>query len=310
MTLTKAILDEDAENLQQNGFEMIGRHRALLRLLAKEGGRTSKLRLVKLAFLVGKQASASPKACLYEFFPYHHGPFSFTLYHELRTLERDGWVRVFEQDVALVQNASLEIAKLDGALQRVIDGLSDDYRGISTDVLVSNVYRDFPWYTMNSRNVSRRAATAPVAQPAVYSVGYEGLMLDGLLDLLLRSGVNQLIDVRCNPVARRFGFHRSTLERHCGDVGIAYVHIPELGIPSSWRAALDDLASYEKLFERYEGEVLPRKASYVEVVGRLVRERPSALLCMEADPVCCHRTRLARQVATLTGLPLKELRSE
>lgn len=80
--------------------------------------------------------------------------------------------------------------------------------------MVANVYREFPWYTLNSKNAARRAASAPVASPAVYTVGYEGLMLDGLLDLLLRVGIKRLIDVRCNPVARRFGFHKSTLDRH------------------------------------------------------------------------------------------------
>ena len=34
-------------------------------------------------------------------------------------------------------------------------------------------------------------------------------MLDGLLDILLKAGVKKLIDVRCNPVARRFGFTRA-----------------------------------------------------------------------------------------------------
>jgi len=288
---------------------MIGRHRALLKLLSNEGGRTSKLRLVKLNFLVSQQADDVPKGSLYEFFPYHHGPFSFTLYHELRSLERDGWLRVLDHEIVMVKDPDSEIGRMHTGLKKEIDDVTREYRGISTDTLISNVYRDFPWYTLNSRNFARRAATTPTAPVAVYSVGYEGMMLDGLLNLLLKTGIARLIDVRCNPVARRFGFHKSTMERHCQDVGISYVHVPELGIPSSWRASLDDLSSYERLFERYEGEVLPLQGSSIKALAAMLGEKPSALMCMEADPVCCHRTRLARRVAQLTGLPLRELRS-
>ena len=288
---------------------IIGRHRSLLKLIANEGGQTTKLRLVKLSFLLSRHADDAPKASLYEFFPYHHGPFSFTLYHELRSMERDGWLRVLDHDVVIAKDPGAEIRRLDSGLKQDIDRISGEYRGVSTDTLVSNVYRDYPWYTLNSKNLQRRAARAPIAPPAVYSVGYEGMMLDGLLDLLLRNGITGLIDVRCNPVARRFGFHKSTLHRHCGDAGIDYLHFPELGIPSSWRASLNDLASYEKLFERYEKEILPQRQTSSESVASLIRQQPSAIMCMEADPVCCHRTRLAKTLAQLTGLPLKELRN-
>jgi uncharacterized protein (DUF488 family) len=174
--------------------------------------------------------------------------------------------------------------------------------------LISDVYRRFPWFTAAARNTKRRAAVIPTANNAVYAIGYEGLMLDGLLDMLLRAGIKQLVDVRCNPVARRFGFHKSTLERHCKDAGLTYLHLPELGIPSSWRQELVDSAAYERLFIRYETEILPIKAEWIEIACRLVRETPSAFMCLEADARCCHRTRLARVVAERTGLPLKELR--
>ena len=149
----------------------------------------------------------------------------------------------------------------------------------------------------------------PTALPAVFTVGYEGMMLDGLLDLLLRTGVNRLIDVRCNPVARRFGFHKNTIERHCRDVAIQYTHVPELGIPSSKRANLDDKKSYNRLFDYYEEKILPAHQESVNMVSSLVRREPSALMCMEADAKCCHRTRLAAAVAKETDLPARELTS-
>ena len=63
---------------------MINRQRALIRFIANEGGRIKLLRLVKLSFLLRETAEEIPKSNLYDFIPYHYGPYSFTLNHELR----------------------------------------------------------------------------------------------------------------------------------------------------------------------------------------------------------------------------------
>jgi uncharacterized protein (DUF488 family) len=289
---------------------MITRQRALLRLIALEGGKVSKLRLVKLAFLLRQTAMSAPSSAVYDFLPYQYGPYSFTLNHELRVLEREGWLRVTDTEIVAARTLQTETMKLEKSLAYQIDSLVAGYRTFSTDALVNDVYRRFPWYTAHARNVRRRAATIPTATLGVYTVGYEGLMLDGVLDLLLRNGIKQLVDVRCNPIARRFGFHKSTLDRHCNDVGVSYVHVPELGIPSSWRQELDDETSYAKLFRRYEMEILPANERWIEVACRLAREKPTAFMCMEANAEYCHRTRLARVVSERTALPLQELRCQ
>ena len=285
---------------------MISRQKSILRLIENENGELSTPRLVTLAFLLRQRSQTAPKAGLYDFIPYLDGPYSFTLSYELKTLERDGWLRVMDATVKITNNSAAP--PLDKGFLSEIDQLSKELRRVPTERLVADVYRDFPWYTANAKNEANRAATIPTARCSVFTVGYEGLMLDALLDLLLQSGIKRLVDVRRNPVARRFGFHRSTLERHCQDVGLIYQHFPELGIPSSWRTELDCMAAYERLFEKYEGEVLPAQTHAIEAVSALVKEVPSALMCMEADCRCCHRTRLARIVAVETGLPVQELR--
>jgi hypothetical protein len=58
---------------------MFSRQRAILRLIENEGGTVSRLRLVKLAFLLSQEAGA-PRVGTYDFVPYKRGPFSFTLY--------------------------------------------------------------------------------------------------------------------------------------------------------------------------------------------------------------------------------------
>jgi len=286
---------------------MFSRQRAILRLLENEGGTASRLRLVKLAFLLSRELDA-PSTGVYQFLPYRRGPFSFTLYHDLRTLGSDGWIVEAEHDLKLVEAPHLETAFLDSAFLSTVDGISRRYRMVSTSDLIDSVYRHHPWFTMNSEFVHKRAVARPVGLPAVYTVGYEGIMVDGLLDLLLHAGVQQLVDVRANPIARRYGFHKATLKRLCEDVDIEYLHFPALGIPSAWRTDLDSPESYQRLFERYEREILPCQQSSISNVAKLVTEKPSALMCMEADHACCHRSRLAAMVASQTRLPIRELR--
>jgi uncharacterized protein (DUF488 family) len=286
---------------------MFSRQRALLRLVANEGGSVARLRLVKLAFLVSRESSA-PRNGVYDFVPYKKGPFSFTLYHELRSLERDGWLVETENDVKIRESPDLETAFLDQDFLAMIDEVSGRHRAVGTPALVNGVYDAYPWFTLNSDVAQKRAVTRPAADLRVYTVGYEGIMVDALLDLLLRTGIRRLIDVRCNPVARRYGFHKSTLGRLCDDLAIEYIHLPTLGVPSAWRTDLSGPESYARLFRRYEREILPKQELVVGKVGRLVAEMPSALMCMEATHDCCHRSRLGAEISRRTSLPVFELR--
>ena len=286
---------------------MLSRQRAILRLIENEGGSIARLRLVKLAFLLSRESGA-PKVGHYDFVPYKRGPFSFTLYHELRNLERDGWLAEQDHDVKLTECSTLETAFLGKEFLTLIDEVSARHRSIPTSAMVDGVYREYPWFTLNSDAIGKRSVARPTAERAVYTVGYEGILVDALLDCLLRRGINRLIDVRCNPIARRYGFHKSTLNRLCGDVGIEYIHFAPLGVPSTWRANLSDHLSYERLFERYEREILPKQHLAVEKVACLVAQKPSALMCMEADHKSCHRSRLGAEVSRRTSLPVIELR--
>ena len=113
--------------------------------------------------------------------------------------------------------------------------------------------------------------TRPVASLAVYTAGYEGQQVDAFLDMLMRTGIQQLLDVRNNPVSRRYGFHKTTLDRLCKSLDIEYLHRPELGIPPVLRQTLNTQADYEALFTKYEASVLTDEAVAVEEVSQLVQ---------------------------------------
>ena len=126
-------------------------------------------------------------------------------------------------------------------------------------------------------------------------------------DRLLKKGIAALIDVRANPVSRKYGFARSSLSEIAAKLDIQYHHIPELGIVSKERVGLNDYQSYQRLLNRYERETLPKRSGDIERLIALLRMKPSALVCMEKDVECCHRGRLAKVAAERSGLPVINL---
>ena len=176
---------------------------------------------------------------------------------------------------------------------------------MSLECLLDNVYKQYPAFTVNSRR--QKLAVRKTAPLAVYTSGYEGASIDGFLNRLMTTGIKHLIDVRRNPIARRYGFHRSTLKRLCESLDIAYTHLPELGIESEMRQSLDTQEDYDKLFERYRQSTLVDEKLAVERVAELVKESPSVLVCMEAQPKCCHRSHLATAVSKRSKLKVDHL---
>ena len=247
-------------------------------------------------------------ARFYDFVPYHYGPFSFTLYHELGKLEAAGIIKTDRTGVFLNPPGSQVGQALPSSLRDCLDNLCAKHEALSTPELVDLVYERSPWHTVLCANKHRRAARRPIGRPAVYMLGYEGLSVEGVLDLLMQAGVTRLLDVRKNPVARRYGFHKSTLSKLCRRTGISYLHFPAVGIPSSWRRHLDTPQSYRRLLSRYDNEILCGANEQVTHLQNLMQDRPSALLCRETSPAHCHRSRLAAALAGRTGLPAGDLR--
>jgi uncharacterized protein (DUF488 family) len=95
---------------------------------------------------------------------------------------------------------------------------------------------------------------------ALFTIGYEGDSIDGYLDRLIRNNVKLLCDVRRNPLSRKTGFSKNQLESYCNKVGIEYLHLPSLGIPSHRRRELNTLADYEALFVEYRNKIYLQRA--------------------------------------------------
>ncbi len=288
---------------------MLNRQKCILYMAERAGRAVSRLELTKWAFLLAREMPSRGGSSFYDFLPYQYGPFSFVLFREAGTLVRDGFLR---ETTVGPRDAWERVHDVPaGGRSLPLDVRSDAAKVVerfgNTDVsdLIDYVYARFPWYTVNSQ--IRRLSHRRVRRTGIFTIGYEGCSVDRLLDVLMRKGIERVVDVRQNPVARRYGFHKSTLSRICGELGIDYVHVPEVGIPSAFRRDLDGPAAYARLFAEYEKGLLAHQSDAVAAIARMMVEKPSALMCLEADPNRCHRSRLADAVASVTQLPVRHI---
>jgi uncharacterized protein (DUF488 family) len=128
----------------------------------------------------------------------------------------------------------------------------------------------------------------------LYTIGYEGLSVDALVNELAAANVQRLLDVRCVPVSRKRGFSKQPLASEMLRRGIDYVHIAALGNPKEGREAARAgetkrfLNIYNRHLETYDARLALIRAA------ALASARSSCLLCFEHDSFRCHRSIVAR----------------
>lgn len=293
---------------------MLIRQKTVLSLLTQAGKPLSPTVFVKLMFLLRQETGLERDPSFYDFVPYKFGPYSFTLYWELGSLRQNGYVTPEEERIALcgrtLDLAEKKAEELPASIQAAVADVLGRYGRMNQGALVRSVYTRYPWFALNSELAERSLASVErpkKAPPAVYTAGYEGRSVDAFFNDLLKQGIEVVVDVRANPVSRKYGFSGPRFSEFCKRLGFEYRHVPSLGIPSTARVGLGSFASYKRLLNRYEQAMLPECSTDVEDVGRLMRRQPSVLVCVEKDVRCCHRSRLAEAVAQTTGLEVVHL---
>lgn len=278
-------------------LRLLNRQRLLLQLLRALGGHSTKLDFQKLLFLWCNDEQAD--APQYEFVPYRFGAFSFTSYADRRKLIDCGLLVDDEHSWSL-RVEGREVA--DVALDDRLSSFVQRYQSLRGDRLVAETYRRFPYYATRSEIAERvlvgdqpaleRVAEArkPKQTSSLSTIGYEGKTLERFLNTLLTRGVTLLCDVRRNALSRKYGFSKGTLSRGCDGVGIRYEHLPQLGIASEQRHALNTQADYDALFAEYRRTWLPTQSDTLQTVSDWINggERV-ALMCYEHLPQQCHR---------------------
>ena len=141
----------------------------------------------------------------------------------------------------------------------------------------------------------------------VFTIGYEGLDPERLVDALKAAGVARLADVRAVANSRKRGFSKTALRQSVVEAGLTYEHLRGLGTPKSGRMAAraGDAALMRRI---YCEDVLDTADGTrdLEALRALAAEAPTCLLCFEREPALCHRRVLAERLSD-HGLEMVDL---
>ena len=130
----------------------------------------------------------------------------------------------------------------------------------------------------------------------VHTIGYEGATQGEVVAALAAAGVTLLADVRAVPLSRRPGFSKNVLAAGLREAGIDYLGLKALGTPPAGREAARK-GDRDGLARIYAGQLeLPEAMAQGTILRAEAAARPTALLCFEREPGCCHRTLLASAV--------------
>ena len=288
---------------------MYYRRKILLSLLQEFDNRLSKISLQKLLFLFTRLQTNRA----FDFVPYKFGCYSFQANYDLNVLSKYNLV---EESAGNSNNAWIKtdrvdyIEKLKITDKQIIIQINKQFRNFTQDELIKHTYLHFPYYAEKSTILPKILTQAEIqklkspkkcsAETQLFTIGYEGKSFDYYLNQLLVDDIKLLLDVRKNPISMKYGFSSSQLKHACQNLGIRYIHFPDLGINSADRKGLSTQDDYDALFESYEEKVL---ANHTDVLHNIVKEleinQRVALTCFESDPVMCHRGRVAKLLCQL-----------
>lgn len=256
---------------------LYARQRLLLSLLNTLQGDCAATEFQKYLFLFTQEFEAKPS---YDFVPYLKGCFSFTACADQRKLIALGLLENDEQRWALT--AAGEAAVRTRMIAPVLLAeFRKRYGTLKGKSLCRDIAARYPYYADRSEvtvdgvvpgpgRVGKEGVQFVATEPALLTIGYEGKSLEAYLNQLLQAGVTLLCDVRRNPLSRKYGFSKSTLQPMCQRVGIHYEHLPELGIASQRRQTLDVQADYDRLFADYTRHDLPLQGGALETIAHWV----------------------------------------
>jgi len=258
--------------------------KGILFLLNNNKGEMSKLRLVKLMFLISKRIP------LYYFVPYKYGPFSFQLYHDLSRLEKDGFVSIDDDSVHL---AKTDLPVIDPKIKNIVRMNLEKFSALDDKMLLDYIYEEHPEYTIFSQY--RKKMEYDRNSSGIVTIGYEGKTIDKFLYELIKNKIGVVADVRENAYSMKFGFQRNKLKSYLEKIGIDYIHMPELGIPGDSRKNLNTYEDYQALFADYRQEI-ETKMDLLERIKSISQNKKVSLMCFEKDVKYCHRGVIAKRL--------------
>lgn len=283
------------------------RQKVLLAMLEAFGGKLRPTDFQKYLFLYTQKCEREKS---YEFVPYKFGCFSFQAAVDKRKLIEKGYLKDSED---------WELAKPDLSYSHVLTKdqqakialFSSRHKNIKGKELVRYVYVNYPYFATNSE-IARETLTDEAylkvqqAKPkkrrknVMATIGYEGSSVENYLNRLIVNDIRVLVDVRKNPISRKYGFSKKSLSTLLSRVNIDYVHYPELGIDAAERKNLSTQFDYDRLFQSYKSTVLKEQKNALQTLVDLHDEKKRiALTCFEKDHHQCHRGCLADKLLSI-----------
>jgi uncharacterized protein (DUF488 family) len=123
----------------------------------------------------------------------------------------------------------------------------------------------------------------------IYTIGHSTRSLDELIGLLRENGIERLADIRRYPGSRRYPhFSRESLARVFPEIGIGYVHVPQLGGRREPAPDSPNTALRNPQFRGYADHMAT--AEFRQALDELLAaEVTTAIMCAEGMPWKCHR---------------------
>lgn len=278
------------------------RQRFLLSFISQLHGGVNSTDLQKLIFLHTMEGHSAH----YEFIPYKYGAYSFQLAEDLDTLRRNGFLLSTSPIKSIKEN-------------------NDEIQFIASErgrELIRKTYRQYPYYAINSEIIDQlfneeetknfyknkdNYSHSALETPTLFTIGYEGRSIENFINTLIQNNVRMLVDVRKNPISRKFGFSKNKLKHITETSGIKYIHIPALGIESEKRAFLETPNDYRQLFIGYKNSLntLERPLNYLYAL--FSASRRIALVCFEREAKMCHRHVIRDYLVRIYNIRSKDL---
>ncbi|MDR1878969.1 MAG: DUF488 domain-containing protein [Bacteroidales bacterium] len=242
--------------------------------------------------------------------PYKFGCYSYSANADLTAMAQKGILTETTSCFVLNDNTNyLNTLKPDD--KAYLQEIKSTFGKMSTGALMKYTYIYFPYWAINSMatdmlapaELAKVAESKPKSDKTIlFTIGYEGISLEEYLNRLIRNDVKVLVDVRNNPMSMKYGFSKSQLKRFCENLGIQYVHFPEVGIQSEERRELNTQADYDRLFADYRTSNLTHtQTTQNAILDLLKKHQRIALTCFETNICQCHRKHLAEAITQLPG---------
>jgi len=269
---------------------MIYRKKILLALTELFGGELTATDFQKLLFIFSIEQTESK----FDFVPYKYGCFSFQSMADKNKLIKEGYLHNIK-NWKLRSNNENFLLTLNSSDRKQLKLLKQKFGKLSTNDLIRHVYLNYPYFAVNSEIASKHLSKKEFnvinkVKPRndevnLFTIGYEGRSLERYLNLLIQNNISVLCDVRKNPLSRKYGFSKKTLQNACEAVNIKYIHLPELGIISEKRKSLHSQKDYDDLFLEYERKIIPNQKKEVNFIFSLIKNYGRvAITCYEALP--------------------------